>query len=66
MWKRSTVSNLEQCWKAYSPIDFKVVGKDIVVKLWQRNEASYLRWKEVFDVLEIVGVEAEGGGESME
>ena len=30
------------------------------------NEASYLRWKEVFDVLELVGVGAEGGGESLE
>ncbi|GMI11019.1 hypothetical protein TrVE_jg3301 [Triparma verrucosa] len=34
--------------------------------LFVGNEASYLRWKEVFDVLEIVGVGAEGGGESLE
>jgi len=30
------------------------------------NKASYLRWKEVFDVLEIVGVGTEGGGESLD
>ncbi|GMH51411.1 hypothetical protein TrST_g4607 [Triparma strigata] len=34
--------------------------------LFVGNEASYLRWKDVFDVLEIVGVGAEGGGESLE
>ncbi|GMH97097.1 hypothetical protein TrST_g4168 [Triparma strigata] len=34
--------------------------------LFVGNEASYLRWKEMFDVLEIVGVGAEGGGESLE
>ena len=34
--------------------------------LFVGNEASYLRWKEVFDVLEIVGVREEGGGESLE
>ena len=34
--------------------------------LFVGNEAAYLRWKEVFDVLEIVGVGAEGGGESLE
>ncbi|GMH97158.1 hypothetical protein TrVE_jg7838 [Triparma verrucosa] len=34
--------------------------------LFVGNEAAYLRWKEVFDVLEIVGVGAEGGSESLE
>ncbi|GMH96571.1 hypothetical protein TrVE_jg8139 [Triparma verrucosa] len=34
--------------------------------LFVGNEGPYLRWKEVFDVLEIVGVGAEGGGESLE
>jgi tetratricopeptide (TPR) repeat protein len=34
--------------------------------LFVGNEASYLKWKEVFDVLEIVGVGEEGGGESLE
>ncbi|GMH66191.1 hypothetical protein TrST_g11458 [Triparma strigata] len=34
--------------------------------LFVGNEAAYLRWKEVFDVLELVGVGAEGGGKSLE
>ncbi|GMH53103.1 hypothetical protein TrRE_jg611 [Triparma retinervis] len=34
--------------------------------LFVGNEAPYVRWKEVFDVLEIVGVGEEGGGESLE
>ncbi|GMH59631.1 hypothetical protein TrST_g2970 [Triparma strigata] len=34
--------------------------------LFVGNEAPYLRWKAVFDVLELVGVGAEGGGESLE
>ncbi|GMH85933.1 hypothetical protein TrVE_jg2668 [Triparma verrucosa] len=34
--------------------------------LFAGNEVSYERWKEVFDVLEIVGVGEEGGGETLE
>ena len=39
--------------------------KEYFQDLFVGNEASYLRWKEVFDVLKIVGVGAEGGGESL-